>query len=102
MKSIKYFKKVAWQSGEKFGKAMKSGNQFTFQNVDVDTGFIHIDDVKPTFEFRDLFSTITGDLVVEKKHKSTKSSETKNTNENNFSSSKEEAPRRGWWQRMVH
>lgn len=49
------------------GKTIDFNNQFHFQKVNLDTQIIFIDDVKKSFDFEHLFSTITEDMNVEKK-----------------------------------
>ena len=67
MESIEHFKKRASMDGKMFNTG--SGGQFQFSNVDIDSRFVMIDDIKPEFKIDNLFSMITGDMQVEKKGK---------------------------------
>jgi hypothetical protein len=49
------------------GKTIDFNNQFHFQKLNFDTQIVFIDDVKKSFDFEHLFSTITEDMNVEKK-----------------------------------
>lgn len=67
MGSIAHYKKMSTQDGKRFRNSMDGGGQFQFSDVDVDTKFVLIDDVRPEFSFDMLFSMITGDMEVERK-----------------------------------
>lgn len=49
-----------------------SNNKFAYQNVDETTAILLIDDAPRNFDFESLFSVLTDDLPVEKKHQSVK------------------------------
>lgn len=62
---IRQFRKVADFDGKNF----KLNDTFIFQNVDLDTNIIFIDDVERNFKFNGLFSVLTNSLLVNKKNK---------------------------------
>lgn len=62
---IRQFRKVAEFDGQNF----KFNDSFLYQNVDVDTSIIFIDDAEEHFKFTALFSILTGALLVNKKNK---------------------------------
>lgn len=51
------------------GKNFKLNDTFVFQNVDLDTNIIFVDDVERHFKFTGLFSILTNSLLVNKKNK---------------------------------
>jgi len=51
------------------GKKFIPGERFSFQGVNPSTQIIAIDDCHKRFDFEGLFHAVTGDLVVEEKHK---------------------------------
>jgi len=69
LSSIRFYKKDAYQDGQRFRQGMGAGERFQFTNVDVNTKFVWIDDVKPEFKFELLFSILTGPMEVERKNK---------------------------------
>ena len=66
MESVERYRKKAYCDGKKFRQGSDS-SRFLYSQVDLDTGFLFIDDVKPTFDFSDVFNDITGDLTIERK-----------------------------------
>lgn len=62
---IKQFRK----SADFDGKSFKANDPFLYQNVDIDTNIIFIDDVEKNFKFTSLFSILTSSLPVNKKNK---------------------------------
>lgn len=54
---------------KKEGKNIETGNRFFFQEVEPYNGILYFDDVKQDFNFESLYSVITGDMTIEKKHK---------------------------------
>jgi hypothetical protein len=66
MESVEHYRKKAYCDGKKFGQNRDS-SRFLYSQVDLDTGFLFIDDIKPTFDFSDVFNDITGDLTIEGK-----------------------------------
>ena len=50
------------------GRAYDPNNKFMFQNVEVDTDIVVMDDVNKRFDFENLFHHITEGLVLEKKN----------------------------------
>lgn len=62
---IRQFRKVADFDGKNF----KTTDAFLFQNVELDTNILFIDDVERHFKFTNLFSILTGSLLVNKKNK---------------------------------
>lgn len=62
---VRQFRKVADFDGKNF----KTADNFLFQNVDLDTNILFIDDVERHFKFNTLFSILTGSLLVNKKNK---------------------------------
>lgn len=62
---VREFRKVADFDGKNF----RLTDTFLFQNIDVDTNIIFIDDVERHFKFTGLFSILTGSLLVNKKNK---------------------------------
>lgn len=62
---IRPYRKVADFDGKNF----KINDTFLYQNVDIDTDIIFIDDVERYFKFNSLFSILTGSLLVNKKNK---------------------------------
>jgi hypothetical protein len=69
MECVRYFRKTAFIDGKSFRKAMNDSARFNFSNVEVDTGFIFINDLNPDFDLTQLFSIITDDMTVEQKGK---------------------------------
>ena len=65
MNSIKYWKKLSPING----KNVQKDNRFVFSSVDIDTKFVHIDDVKKDFPFDIIYNYSTGDMEIEKKGK---------------------------------
>lgn len=59
------FRKVADFDGKNF----KLTDAFVFQNVDLDTNIIFVDDVERHFKFNGLFSILTNSLLINKKNK---------------------------------
>lgn len=51
------------------GKNFRLNDTFVFQNVDLDTNIIFIDDVERHFKFTGLFSILTNSLLINKKNK---------------------------------
>ncbi len=66
MESVEQYRKKAYCDGKKF-KQNSDSSRFLYSHVELDTGFLFIDDVKPTFDFTDVFNDITGDLTIEGK-----------------------------------
>ncbi|MEG0927927.1 primase-helicase family protein [Chryseobacterium sp.] len=64
--ALEQFLNMAKQNGKNIDF---SDNRFAFQNVDLDTDVLYLDDVKNGFDFEQLFTVITGDMTVEKKNK---------------------------------
>lgn len=62
---IRQFRRVADFDGKNF----KPNDPFVFQNVDLDTNLLFVDDVERHFKFTSLFSILTGSLLVNKKNK---------------------------------
>jgi len=62
---IRQFRKVTDFDGKNF----KLSDSFLYQNVDIDTNIMLIDDVPSKFRFDSLFSILTGSLQVNKKNK---------------------------------
>lgn len=67
MDCIRYFRKTAFIDGKTFRKALADSARFNFSNVEVDTGFVFINDLNPDFDLTQLFSIITDDMTVEQK-----------------------------------
>lgn len=67
MESVEKYKKTAKQNGKKWRQGLDGGARFQFSNVDHDTGFILINDIRPEFEMEELFADITDDMEVERK-----------------------------------
>lgn len=62
---IKQYRKTVELDGRNF----RLSDPFLFQNVDIDTSVILIDDLEKSFRFNGLFTMITGSLIVNKKNK---------------------------------
>lgn len=62
---VRQFRKVAEFDGKTFDP---KGDRFAYQNVDLDTNLIFIDDVRNKFNFNILFSILTSALPVQKKN----------------------------------
>ncbi len=62
---VRQFRKVIDFDGKNF----KFDGSFLYQNVTVDTDIIYIDDVPDRWKFENLFSVLTGSLMVEPKNK---------------------------------
>ena len=62
---VKQFRKTTDLDGKNF----RFSDPFLFQNVDPDTAVIFIDDVEKNFKFSQLFSILTGPLLINKKNK---------------------------------
>lgn len=67
MECVKYFRQTAFVDGKVFRKAMNESSRFNFSNVQVDTGFVFINDLNPDFDLTQLFSIITDDMTIEQK-----------------------------------
>jgi len=67
MECVKYFRQTAFVDGKAFRKAMNESSRFNFSNVQVDTGFVFINDLNPDFDLTQLFSIITDDMTIEQK-----------------------------------
>jgi hypothetical protein len=67
MECVKYFRKIAFVDGKAFRKALNESSRFNFSSVQVDTGFVFINDLNPDFDLTQLFSIITDDMTVEQK-----------------------------------
>lgn len=65
--ALRQFINVTQQNGKNLDL---SNNRFAFQSVSIDTRLIYLDDVKKDFDFEQLFTVATNDLVVEQKNKS--------------------------------
>lgn len=50
------------------GKSLNTQARFLFQQVEKQTRVLFYDDVRPDFNFEDLYAVITGDMTAEKKH----------------------------------
>lgn len=62
---INQFRKVSTIDGKEFNP----DNRFAFQNVNIDTEIVNIDDVGKNFDFVRLFAKTTSDFQIEKKGK---------------------------------
>lgn len=62
---LKYLRKTIVVDGKNF----RTDSSFIFQNIDLNTEIVVLDDVRKTFDFESLFSVITSDLTIEKKHR---------------------------------
>lgn len=49
------------------GRQLDMNKSFVFQSVNSNTNIVHIDDINSNFDFRGLYTQITGDLTVSKK-----------------------------------
>jgi hypothetical protein len=67
MEMVKYYRKTAFVDGKSFRKSLSESARFNFSNVEVDTGFVFINDLNPDFDLTQLFSIITDDMTVEGK-----------------------------------
>lgn len=47
---------------------LQKGDKFKFSGVTPSTGLVQFDDIAPTFDFKSMFSFLTGDFVVEGKY----------------------------------
>ena len=65
LKAISKLRKVTQEDGKNF----KTGQQFSFQQVELDTEIILFDDVHKFFDLKKLFPIITEGIQVEKKYK---------------------------------
>lgn len=62
---INHFRKVRTIDGKDFNPE----NRFAFQNVNIDTEVVSIDDVAKNFDFAKLYAKTTGEFQIEKKGK---------------------------------
>ena len=67
MEMVTHYRKTAFVDGKSFRKAMNDSARFNFSNVQVDTGFVFINDLNPDFDLTSMFSIITDDMTVEGK-----------------------------------
>jgi hypothetical protein len=67
MDAIKHFTGVVQIDGKQLFN--NGGTRFAYENVTPATGLIHIDETDAKFDFKNLFSVITGDFVVDGKGK---------------------------------
>ncbi|MDP2174627.1 MAG: hypothetical protein Q8K70_01815 [Bacteroidota bacterium] len=51
------------------GKAFKNDDKHKYQNIDLSTQIVHLEDTKPYFNIEDIFNDITGGIKVEPKGK---------------------------------
>lgn len=67
MEMVKYYRKTTFVDGKAFRKGMNDSSRFNFSNVQVDTGFININDINPDFDLTQIFSLVTDDMTIEGK-----------------------------------
>ncbi|WNI35935.1 DUF5906 domain-containing protein [Chryseobacterium sp. SG20098] len=66
VKAIAQLMNVATQNGKNLDL---SNNRFAYQDVNIDTNILFLDDVKRNFNFEQLFNVTTNDMTIEKKNK---------------------------------
>ena len=69
MGSIEYWKEVAYQSGKSYQSSKSSGGRFQYSNVDIDTGFVYMNDTPEWFDMEDLYDRLSDDFEVGGKYK---------------------------------
>ncbi|MDC1022972.1 hypothetical protein OAR00_00290 [Alphaproteobacteria bacterium] len=67
MSMIEHYRKTSFVDGKSFRKQLNDSARFNFSNVEVDTGFVFINDLNPDFDLTQLFSIITDDMTIEGK-----------------------------------
>ena len=68
MGSLRYWKPTESLNGR--SKMVREGNDFVFGNVTHETEFVFIDDVSSDFDFSQIYNACTGEVHVQRKHKS--------------------------------
>ena len=68
MGSIEEWKKVAYNSGKSYQSAKSSGGNFQYSNVDIDTGFVYLNDTPEWFDMEDLYDRLSDDFEVTGKY----------------------------------
>lgn len=68
MGSVKYWKPTESLNGR--SRMVREGNDFVFGTVTPETEFVFIDDVSSDFDFSQIYNACTGDVHVQRKHKS--------------------------------
>lgn len=69
MGSIEYWKKLAYNSGKSYQSAKSSGGRFQYSNVEIDTGFVFLNDTPMWFDMEDLYDRLSDDFEVGGKYK---------------------------------
>lgn len=68
MGSLKYWKPTESLNGR--SKMVREGNDFVFGHVTPETEFVFIDDVSSDFDFSQIYNACTGEVHIQRKHKS--------------------------------
>lgn len=66
VKAVAQLMNVTTQNGKNLDL---SNNRFAYQDVNIDTDILFLDDVKRNFNFEQLFNVTTNDMTIEKKNK---------------------------------
>lgn len=66
VKALAQLMNVTTQNGKNLDL---SNNRFAYQDVNIDTDILFLDDVKRNFNFEQLFNVTTNDMTIEKKNK---------------------------------
>ena len=68
MGSLKYWKPTESLNGR--SRMVREGNDFVFGHVTLETEFVFIDDVSSDFDFSQIYNACTGEVHIQRKHKS--------------------------------
>lgn len=68
MGSLKYWKPTESLNGR--SRMVREGNDFVFGHVTPETEFVFIDDVSSDFDFSQIYNACTGEVHIQRKHKS--------------------------------
>ena len=66
--SLKYWKPTVTLNGR--DEKVRKGDSFVYENVTPETEFVFLDDVSSDFDFSQIFNACTGDVHIQRKHKS--------------------------------
>ena len=67
LESVGHFRNMVTMNGKQFKSTGTDSSRFNFSSVKLDTQFVLINDLKPDFEFSQLFNEVADDMTVEGK-----------------------------------
>ena len=67
LESVGHFRNMVTMNGKQFKSTGRDSSRFNFSSVKLGTQFVLINDLKPDFEFAQLFNEIADDMTVEGK-----------------------------------